>query len=76
MWLPNCCLPMSVRAPIWDQGEGTGDKQGQNQLRAASLDSAREKQRQSGRRLEPDQVIVANALNSAMTADLNPSLPP
>ena len=62
MWLANCCLPMSVRAPIWDRGEGTGDKQGQNQRRTASLDSAREKQRQSERRLEPDQVMVAEIL--------------
>ena len=76
VWLPNCCLPMSVRAPIRDRGEGTGDKQGQNQRRIVSLDSAREKQRQSERRLEPDQVMVANALNSTMAAGVNPSSPP
>src|SRR5208282_2472649 len=64
VWLLKPCLPPSVAGPIRDRGEETGDKRSQNRRRGASPDSAREKQRRSGRGPAPSQVMVAKGLNS------------
>ncbi len=40
--LPKPCAAAALCAPIRDAGEETGDKQGQNQRRGGSGDSARQ----------------------------------
>ena len=75
-WLANCCLPMSVRAPIWDRGEGTGDKRGQNRRRAASLDFSARKAMAIGAPARAGSGHGAQCVNSTLAAGVNPSSPP
>ena len=65
VWLPKPSAPGRLPAPIRDEGEGSGDKQGRNRRRAKSRDPSRERQCQFGAPGGPGKVMVAKGLSPA-----------